>query len=74
MYIYIDIYMYKHTEKTVYTMEWLRLVASIILYICFAGSSLFYRSLLQKRPVILSILQTEATPHVGQPQVWDGYD
>ena len=43
-------------------MGWLWLVGSIKLYVSFAEYSLFYRTLLQKRPIILSILLTEATP------------
>jgi len=41
---------------------WLRLVGSIKLQVSFAEYGLFYRAPLQKRPVILSILLTEATP------------
>jgi len=44
-------------------MGWLRSVGSIKLYVSFAEYRLFYRTLLQKRPVIVSILLTEATPH-----------
>jgi len=43
-------------------MGWLWLVGSIKLWVSFAEYSFFYRALLQKRPVILSILLTEATP------------
>jgi len=42
-------------------MGWLWLVGSIKLYVSFSEYSLFYRSLFQKRPIILSILLTEAT-------------
>ena len=45
-------------------MGWLRLVGSINLQVSFAEYRLFYRVLLQKRPMILSILLTEATPHM----------
>ena len=45
-------------------MGWLRLVGSIKLQVSFVEYSLFYRALLQKRPVILSILLTEFTPYV----------
>ena len=41
----------------------LRLVGSITLQISFAEYRLFSRALLQKRPIILSILLTEATPY-----------
>jgi len=46
----------------VHVMGWLRLVGSIKLQVSFAEYPLFYRALLQKRPIILSILLTEATP------------
>ena len=41
---------------------WLRSVGSIKLYDSFAEYHLFYRAVLQKRPVIVSFLLTEATP------------
>ena len=44
-------------------MGWLRLVGSLKLWVSFAEYRLFYRALLQKRHVILSILRTEATPY-----------
>jgi len=44
-------------------MGWLLSVGSIKLYVSFAEYCLFNRALLQKRPVILSFLQTEATPY-----------
>jgi len=44
------------------TMGWLRSVGSIKLQVSLAEYSLFYRALLQKRPVIKSILLTVATP------------
>jgi len=44
------------------SMGWLRSVRSIKLYDWFSEYPLFYRALLQKRPIILSILLTEATP------------
>jgi len=50
-------------------MGWLRLVGSIKLQVSFAESSLFYRALLQKRPIILSILLTKATPYLGNSKV-----
>jgi len=43
-------------------MGWPRLVGSIKLQVSFAEYSLLYKALLQKRPKILSILLTEATP------------
>jgi len=45
-------------------MGWLRLVGSIKLQVSFAEYSLFYRVLSQKRPIISSILLTEATPYL----------
>jgi len=45
-------------------MRWLRLVGSIKLQVSSAEYSLFYRSRLKKRPIIVSILLTEATPHI----------
>ena len=45
------------------SMGWLRLVGSIKLQVSFAAYCLFYRALLQKRPVILSIQLTEATSY-----------
>ena len=48
------------------TMGWLRSVGSITLQVSFAEYCLFYRSLLQKRPIILSILLTVATPQEYQ--------
>jgi len=43
-------------------MGWLRSVGSINLQVSFAEYRLFYRALLQKRTIILSILLTKATP------------
>ena len=45
-------------------MGWLRLVGSLKLYVSFAKYSLFYRALLQKRPVILRSLLIVATPYL----------
>jgi len=45
-------------------LGWLRSVGSIKLYVSLAEYRLFYRALLQKRPIILSILLTKATPYV----------
>jgi len=44
-------------------MGWLRLVGSLKLYVSFAEYCLFYRALLQKRPIILRSLLIEATPY-----------
>jgi len=53
-----NIYVYVYIHKCIYMvcilyMRWLRLVGSFKLYVSFAGYSLFYRALLQKRPIIL---------------------
>jgi len=45
-------------------MGWLRSVRSIKLQVSFAEYRLFYMALLQKRPIILSILLTKATLYV----------
>ena len=42
------------------TVGWLRSVGSIQLWVSFAEYRLFYRALLQKKPIIYSILLTEA--------------
>jgi len=47
-------------------MGWLQLVGSIKLQVSFAEYSLFYRSLLQKRPVILRSLTIIATSYLGE--------
>ena len=44
-------------------MGWLRLVGSLKLQVSFAEYSLFYRALLQKRPIILRSLLIKATPY-----------
>ena len=44
-------------------MGWLWSVGSMKLWVSFAEYRLFYRALLQKRLIILSILLTEATPY-----------
>jgi len=44
-------------------MGWLRLVGSLKSYVFFAKYRLFYRTLLQKRPMILRSLLTVATPY-----------
>ena len=78
MFRYIHIYKYGIFINTLYSsseidpgipflhtyihMGWLRSVGSIKLYVSFAEYCLFCRALLQKRPIILSILLTKATP------------
>jgi len=58
-------------------MGWLRSVGSIKLQVSFEEYRLLYRALLQKRPIIISILLTEVTPchdaHVSSytvPHTW----
>ena len=57
-------------------MGWLRSVRSIKVQVICTENSLFNRALLQKRPIISSILLTEATPytrdtyiHVKKPYI-----
>ena len=45
-----------------YDMGWLRLVGSLKLQVSFVEYSLFYRALLQKRPMILRSILIVATP------------
>jgi len=52
------------------TMGWLRLVGSIKLQASFTEYSLFCKALLQKRPVISSILLAEATSYDNMRCVW----
>ena len=47
-----------------HNMGWLRWVGSIKLQVSFAEYHLFYRALLQKRPIILRSLLIVATPYV----------
>ena len=61
-------------------MGWLRLVGSLKLQVSFAEYCLFYRALLQKRPIILRSLLIVATPYLNDvsclfcclklPHVW----
>ena len=56
-------YALHHTFMCVLSlMAWLPSVASLKLYVSFAEYSLFYRALLQKRPIILRSLHIIATP------------
>jgi len=61
-----------HSGQHSCTMRWLRLVGSIKLQVSFAEYSLFYRALLRKRPVILSILLTVATPYGSPTKLYYG--
>ena len=77
MYIYVYIYTYTDMDiqihscmRYLYTniiimysyMGWLRSVGALKLQVSFAEYRLFYRALLQKRPIILRSLLIEATP------------
>jgi len=65
--MYIDIYVYIDTYVHIQVlrkspMGWLRLVDSLELQVSFAEYRLFYREILQKRPIILRSLLIVATP------------
>ena len=51
-------------------MGWLRSVGSIKWQVSFEEYRLFHGALLQKRPIILSILLTKATPYQVMSHVW----
>jgi len=53
---------FRYRGTSVESMGWLRLVGSLKLYVSFVEYSLFYRALLQKRPIILKSLLMVATP------------
>ena len=56
--------MYKDEQAEVRSaIGWLRLVGSLKISVSFAEYSLFYRALLQKRPVFLGSLLVVATPY-----------
>jgi len=64
VYAWINVCMYVCMHVCVHEyMQWLRLVGSIKLWVSYAEYSLFYRAFLLKRPIILSILFTAATPY-----------
>jgi len=57
-------YIYRTHNAVMYTyMGWLRLVGSIQLQVSFAKEPYQRDDILQKRPIILSILLTVATPY-----------
>jgi len=56
-------YTHLHRVHNVCGMGWLWLVGLIKLEVSCADYRLFYRALLQKRPIISSILLTKATPY-----------
>jgi len=53
-------------------MGWLRLVGCLKIYVSLQNIGLFCRSLLQKRPIFLSILLIEATPYENRSRtkIW----
>ena len=57
------IYMFE-SRQMVCAMGWLRSVGSIKLQVSFAEYRLFYEALLQKGPIILSILLNKANPYI----------
>ena len=60
-YVCMHMYIRRYLYVWVY-MGWLRSVGSIKLRVSFAEYYLFYRALLQKRPMILSILNNQSHP------------
>jgi len=54
----------KKQSTEICTMGWIRLVGSLKLQVSFAEYRLFYRALLQKRPIILWSLLIVATPYI----------
>ena len=57
-------------EQRVSPTEWLRSVGSLELQVSFAEYRLFYRALLQKRPIILRSLLIIATPSYQPQEPW----
>ena len=55
---------YSAKDRHKLTIGWLRLVSSFKLQVSFAEYTLFYRALLQKRPVIWRSLLIVATPYI----------
>jgi len=58
-----------YNARCISLMGWLPLVGSIKIYVSFAEYRLFYRALLQKRPLILRSLLIVATPYCLLPYV-----
>ena len=54
---------YSAKDRHKLTIGWLRLVSSFKLQVSFAEYTLFYRALLQKRPIILRSVLIVATPY-----------
>jgi len=53
------------TLTSLTSMGWLRLLGSLKLQVSYVEYGLFYRALLQKKPIILRSLLTEATPYMS---------
>jgi len=69
--IYMYVCMNTHTpwpHYMFYTMGWLRLLGSIKWYVSSAKERYKRENILQKRPIIWSILLTVATPYASSPQ------
>jgi len=66
-----SIYMFE-SRQMVCAMGWLRSVGSIKLQVSFAEYRLFYEALLQKGPIILSILLNKANPYIVH-HLWTRY-
>jgi len=64
---------YADTGVAAYPMWWLHVVASFKLQVSFAEYRLFYRALLQKRPIILRRLLIVATPYLHMRHVVSSY-
>ena len=67
VHVYICMYVIHAFSCMGMCMGWLRLVGSLKLQVSFAEYSLFYRALLQKRPIILRSLIVGATPQSKMP-------
>ena len=61
------------TPSLLYIWGWLRLVGSLKLQVSVAEYSLFYRALLQKRPIISRSLLIVATPQITLSQKVHSY-
>jgi len=59
----VSLYVCEMSQKS--AMGWLRLVGSLKLQVSFAKESYKRDHILQKRPMILRILQIEATPYIA---------
>ena len=62
IHVYMCIYACLQTYAHLYVMGWLLLVGSLKFQVSFAKETYKRDDILQKRPIILSILLTVATP------------